>query len=76
MQSKIKATLQEKDVQEHLAQQGVLVSTSGAEGAGAFFKTELDRHARVVKQAGATSTDRGGQALYLANKAGDDRRDW
>ncbi len=54
LQSKIKATLQEKDVQEHLAQQGVLVSTSGAEGAGAFFKTELDRHARIVKQAGAT----------------------
>ncbi|WP_316154041.1 tripartite tricarboxylate transporter substrate binding protein [Cupriavidus sp. BIC8F] len=54
LQSKIKATLQDKDVQEQLAQQGVIVSTTGSESAGAFMKTELDKHARIVKQAGAT----------------------
>lgn len=54
LQSKIKTTLQDKDVQAQLAQQGVLVSTSGAEGTSAFFKTELDKHAKIVKQAGAT----------------------
>nr|WP_315591615.1 tripartite tricarboxylate transporter substrate binding protein [uncultured Cupriavidus sp.] len=54
LQSKIKATLQDKDVQEQLAQQGVIVSTSSAEGATSFFKAELDKHAKIVKQAGAT----------------------
>lgn len=54
LQSKIKATLQDKEVQEQLAQQGVLVSTADAESAAAFMKTELDKHARIVKQAGAT----------------------
>ncbi|AZG17227.1 Bug family tripartite tricarboxylate transporter substrate binding protein [Cupriavidus pauculus] len=54
LQSKIKATLQDKDVQEQLAQQGVIVSTAAPESAGAFMKTELDKHARIVKQAGAT----------------------
>jgi len=54
LQSKIRTTLQEKDVQEQLAQQGVIISTSSAEGAPSFFKAELDKHAKIVKQAGAT----------------------
>ncbi|CAG9183062.1 tripartite tricarboxylate transporter substrate binding protein [Cupriavidus pinatubonensis] len=54
LQSKIRATLLERHVQDMLAQQGVLVSTSGPEAAVPFFKSELDKHARIVKQAGAT----------------------
>jgi tripartite-type tricarboxylate transporter receptor subunit TctC len=54
LQAKIKATLQDREVQEMLAQQGVLVMPSGADGAGSFFRSELDKHARIVKQAGAT----------------------
>ncbi|WP_018308856.1 tripartite tricarboxylate transporter substrate binding protein [Cupriavidus sp. UYPR2.512] len=54
LQSKIKATLQERDVQEHLAAQGVVVTATGADAAVPFFRNELDKHARIVKQAGAT----------------------
>lgn len=54
LQAKIKATLQERDVQEHLAGQGVVVTATGADAAVPFFKSELDKHARIVKQAGAT----------------------
>lgn len=53
-QSKIKATLSDKAVQESLAQQGVLITGADAVAAGSFLKSELDKHARIVKQAGAT----------------------
>ncbi|NOV22162.1 tripartite tricarboxylate transporter substrate binding protein [Cupriavidus necator] len=54
LQSKIQATLQERDVQEHLAAQGLVVTGTGADAAVPFFKSELDKHARIVRQAGAT----------------------
>ena len=54
LQSKIQATLQERDVQEHLAGQGVVVAATGADAAVPFFRSELDKHARIVRQAGAT----------------------
>ncbi|MBP0620690.1 Bug family tripartite tricarboxylate transporter substrate binding protein [Cupriavidus consociatus] len=54
LQSRIQATLQERDVQEHLAGQGVVVAATGADAAVPFFRSELDKHARIVKQAGAT----------------------
>ncbi|WP_354684304.1 tripartite tricarboxylate transporter substrate binding protein [Cupriavidus necator] len=54
LQSKTKATLQEREVQDHLAGQGVVVTPTGADAAVPFFKSELDKHARIVKQAGAT----------------------
>lgn len=54
LQSKIRATLLERQVQDMLAQQGVLVSTSDSQAPVPFFKSELDKHARIVKQAGAT----------------------
>ncbi len=54
LQSKIRATLQERNIQDLLAQQGVMVSTSAPDAAVPFFKRELDKHARIVKQAGAT----------------------
>lgn len=54
LQAKIRATLQERNIQDSLAQQGVVVSTSGSDTAAPFFKSELDKHARIVRQAGAT----------------------
>ncbi|MDQ0138861.1 tripartite tricarboxylate transporter substrate binding protein [Cupriavidus necator] len=54
LQSKIQATLQEREVQEHLAAQGLVVTATGADAAVPFFKRELDKHARIVRQAGAT----------------------
>lgn len=54
LQSKIQATLQQREVQEHLAAQGVVVTAAGADAAVPFFRNELDKHARIVKQAGAT----------------------
>ncbi len=39
LQSKIKATLQERDVQEHLAAQGVVVTATGADAAVPFSGT-------------------------------------
>ncbi|MEM5429835.1 tripartite tricarboxylate transporter substrate binding protein [Cupriavidus oxalaticus] len=54
LQSRIQATLQEREVQEHLAGQGVVVAATGADAAVPFFRSELDKHARIVRQAGAT----------------------
>ncbi|BDB26728.1 tripartite tricarboxylate transporter substrate binding protein [Cupriavidus sp. P-10] len=54
LQSRIQATLQERDVLEHLAAQGVVVAATGADAAVPFLRNELDKHARIVKQAGPT----------------------
>lgn len=53
-QNRIQATLQERDVREALAQQGLVVTGLGAAAAAPFIKSEMDRHGRIVKQAGAT----------------------
>ncbi|MBB3009054.1 tripartite tricarboxylate transporter substrate binding protein [Cupriavidus alkaliphilus] len=54
LQAKIQATLREREVQEQLAAQGLVVTATGADAAVPFFRSELDKHARIVKQAGAT----------------------
>lgn len=46
LQSKIQATLQEREVRQHLAAQGVVVTAAGADAAAPFFRSELDKHAR------------------------------
>ncbi|SOZ63095.1 conserved hypothetical protein; UPF0065 [Cupriavidus taiwanensis] len=54
LQAKIQATLREREVQEQLSAQGLVVTGTGADAAVPFFRSELDKHARIVKQAGAT----------------------
>ncbi|PZX26146.1 conserved hypothetical protein; UPF0065 [Cupriavidus phytorum] len=54
LQAKIQATLREREVQEQLSAQGLVVTGTGADAAVPFFRNELDKHARIVKQAGAT----------------------
>lgn len=54
LQTRIKATLREKDIEEKLAAQGLVIVGNTPEEAAPFIKSELDKHARIVKQAGAT----------------------
>lgn len=54
LQSKTKATLGEKDIQDKLAAQGLVIVGGTPEEAVPFFKSEMDKHARIVRQAGAT----------------------
>jgi len=53
LQKKIKATLGEPAIRDSLAAQGVVILGSGPEEAAPFLKSELEKHARIVKQAGA-----------------------
>ncbi len=50
-----KTVLAQKDVQDALAQQGITVINSTPEQAAPFFRSELEKHARLVKQSGATA---------------------
>jgi len=50
-----KSALETKEVQDALAAQGISVIGSGPDVAGPFFKSELEKHARLVKQSGATA---------------------
>nr|WP_310735028.1 tripartite tricarboxylate transporter substrate binding protein [Azohydromonas aeria] len=50
-----KTVLAQKEVQEALVQQGITVINSTPEQAVPFFKSELDKHAKLVKQSGATA---------------------
>ncbi|NML19076.1 tripartite tricarboxylate transporter substrate binding protein [Azohydromonas caseinilytica] len=51
----VKTVLAQKDVQDALAQQGITVINGTPEQAGPFFKAELDKHAKLVRQSGATA---------------------
>jgi tripartite-type tricarboxylate transporter receptor subunit TctC len=53
--SDIKAVLAQKEVQDALVQQGITVINSTPEQAAPFFRSELEKHARLVKQSGATA---------------------
>nr|WP_194724201.1 tripartite tricarboxylate transporter substrate binding protein [Noviherbaspirillum malthae] len=48
-----KTALGTKEVQDSLAAQGIMVIGSAPESAAQFFKTELEKHTRLVKQSGA-----------------------
>jgi tripartite-type tricarboxylate transporter receptor subunit TctC len=50
-----KTVLAQKDVQDALAQQGITVINSTPEQAAPFFRSEMEKHARLVKQSGATA---------------------
>lgn len=50
-----KTVLAQKDVQDALAAQGINLINSTPEQAAPFFKSELEKHARLVKQSGATA---------------------
>ncbi|MBY4897178.1 tripartite tricarboxylate transporter substrate binding protein [Cupriavidus sp. AU9028] len=52
--SRIRTTLQERDIQEKLGAQGLVIMASTPEEAGPFLRRELDKHGRIVQQAGAT----------------------
>lgn len=54
VQARIKAALDEKPVQQNLAAQGLVIIGSTPDQAAPFFSSELEKHARIVKQAGAT----------------------
>ena len=49
-----KTVLAQKEVQDALAAQGIAVINSTPEQAVPFFKSELDKHAVLVKKSGAT----------------------
>ena len=49
-----KTVLAQKEVQDALAAQGITVINSTPEQAVPFFKSELDKHAALVKKSGAT----------------------
>lgn len=49
-----KAVLGTKEVQDALAAQGIVVIGSAPDAAAPFFKAELDKHAKLVKQSGAS----------------------
>ena len=53
--SDIKTVLAQKEVQDALVHQGITVINSTPEQAAPFFRSELDKHARLVKQSGATA---------------------
>lgn len=48
-----KAVLANKEVQDALAAQGIMVIGNSPQDAAQFFRTELEKHARLVKQSGA-----------------------
>ena len=50
-----KTVLAQKEVQDALAAQGIAVINSTPEEAAPFFKSELDKHAVLVKKSGATA---------------------
>lgn len=50
-----KTVLAQKEMQDALAAQGITVINSTPEQATPFFKTELDKHAVLVKKSGATA---------------------
>jgi tripartite-type tricarboxylate transporter receptor subunit TctC len=50
-----KASLATKQVQDALAAQGIVIIGSGPDVALQFFKTELEKHTKLVKQSGATA---------------------
>jgi tripartite-type tricarboxylate transporter receptor subunit TctC len=50
-----KTVLAQKDVQDALAAQGINLINNTPEQAAPFFKSELEKHARLVKQSGATA---------------------
>lgn len=50
-----KTVLAQKEVQDALVQQGITVINSTPEQAVPFFKSELEKHAKLVKQSGATA---------------------
>lgn len=49
-----KTALATKEVQDALAAQGISVIGTGPEQALPFFKTEQEKHAKLVKQSDAT----------------------
>ena len=51
----IKTVLAHKEVQDALAQQGINLINNTPEQAVPFFKSELEKHARLVRQSGATA---------------------
>lgn len=51
----IKTVLGQKDVQDALAAQGIAVINGTPEAAVPFFKSELEKHAALVKKSGATA---------------------
>jgi tripartite-type tricarboxylate transporter receptor subunit TctC len=51
----MKTVLAQKEVQDALAQQGITVINSTPEQAVPFFKSEMEKHAKLVKQSGATA---------------------
>lgn len=54
LQTQIRGTLEERDVHDKLAAQGLVVLGSTPEEAAPFIRSELDKHGRIVKQAGAS----------------------
>ena len=50
-----KTVLAQKDVQDALTAQGINLINNTPEQAAPFFKSELEKHARLVKQSGATA---------------------
>ncbi|MDZ5455884.1 Bug family tripartite tricarboxylate transporter substrate binding protein [Azohydromonas lata] len=50
-----KTVLAQKEVQDALVQQGITVINSTPEQSVPFFKSELEKHAKLVKQSGATA---------------------
>jgi len=51
----VKATLAQKEVQDVFAQQGLVITNGTPAQAAPFFKSELEKHARLVKISGATA---------------------
>lgn len=49
-----RSALAQKDVQDSLAAQGIMVVGDSPESATRFFQAELDKHTRLVKRSGAT----------------------
>lgn len=50
-----KASLATRQVQDALAAQGIVIIGSGPDAAPEFFRTELEKHAKLVKQSGAVT---------------------
>ncbi|RJF92089.1 tripartite tricarboxylate transporter substrate binding protein [Noviherbaspirillum saxi] len=53
LHSDTKTALSTKEAQEALSAQGIMLIGSSPEAATQFFKTELEKHAKLVKQSGA-----------------------
>ena len=54
LNAEVKAALALKEVQDALANMGVITVGSTPEAATQFFQTELDKHASLIKRSGAT----------------------